>query len=64
MRVRAHLESSFHQKTIKGYLSATLSVDANESVKVERDLEVKTRGDGTVEADLNITISEVRSIQY
>lgn len=61
LRVRAHFESSFSKKVIKGYLSATLSVDSNESIKVERDLEIRTREDGTVEADLNMTISEVRS---
>lgn len=62
VRVRAHFESSFNKKAIKGYLSATLSVDANESIKVERELEIEAREDGTVEADLNMTISEVRSL--
>ncbi|KOB66453.1 putative Mannosidase, beta A, lysosomal [Operophtera brumata] len=58
VRIRSHLESSLHKKHIKGYLSATLSVDGNQSIKVEREVEIQARDDGSAEADLNMTISE------
>lgn len=63
LRIRAYLESSLnHKKTIKGYLSATLTADESQSIKVEREVKAKTRSDGTAVVDLNMTISEVRSI--
>ncbi|CAG4957469.1 unnamed protein product [Colias eurytheme] len=57
LRIIASLESGLPRSEIKGYLSATLSVNAHQSLTVGRMLDVQTGEDGAAEAEINMTIS-------
>ncbi|XP_059053179.1 beta-mannosidase [Achroia grisella] len=58
LNIVAYLESSKVIKQLDGYLSAKLSLEGHQEVKLGKDVNLATRDDGSVEVELNITISE------
>ncbi|XP_068619181.1 beta-mannosidase [Battus philenor] len=56
LRIVAHLESGTSTKRIQGYISAQLEVDAQQSIKIAKDVAVITRADGTAEIELNMSV--------
>lgn len=64
VRIKAYLESSMEVKRFEGYLSASIAADGDQSIKSGMDLVISTRSDGTAEAELNMTISEVTKHTY
>lgn len=59
LKIIAHLESKAKNKEIKGNINAILTVDGYQTIKIGKQLEINTRDDGTCEAQLNMSISEV-----
>ncbi|KAM3960469.1 beta-mannosidase [Aphomia sociella] len=58
LNITAYLESSQKSKHLEGYLSAKLLLDGHQDIKFGKDFNLVTREDGTVEAELDVTISE------
>ncbi|CAK1550482.1 unnamed protein product [Leptosia nina] len=56
LKIVAHLESGVKKQKVKGYLSAKLSVNAHQSLTIGKHIELWTRDDGKIEAELNMTI--------
>lgn len=58
LRIIAHLEST-RRKQVHGYLTASINVDGNQTIKVGEYVEIDMRDDGANEIELNMTISKV-----
>ncbi|XP_041969439.1 beta-mannosidase [Aricia agestis] len=58
VRITAHFEGHGKSHHLTGFLSAILSVEGHQNVKIGRDLDTRTRNDGTAEVDMNMKISE------
>ncbi|CAG4954197.1 unnamed protein product [Parnassius apollo] len=57
LRIVVHVESGTTKKHVTGYLSASLTVDGPQTIKIARKVDVVTRDDGTGELELNMTVS-------
>lgn len=58
LKIIAHLESA-KRSHINGYLTASINVDGNQTIKVGEYVEIDMRDDGVNEVELNMTISKV-----
>ncbi|XP_045777070.1 beta-mannosidase [Maniola jurtina] len=57
LRTKVYLQTGENIKRIKGNLSMYLSVEGHQTFKVGKYLDVATRDDGTVEAEIDMSIS-------
>ncbi|KAI8424942.1 hypothetical protein MSG28_006854 [Choristoneura fumiferana] len=57
LRIIAHLESA-KRRQVYGYLTASINVDGNQTIKVGEYVEIDMREDGANEIELNMTISK------
>ncbi|OWR54386.1 Beta-mannosidase [Danaus plexippus plexippus] len=55
--IRVYLESGDSVRHIEGYLSAYLTVEGHQKIKVEKHINQTTRNDGITEIDINMTVS-------
>ncbi|XP_039757663.1 beta-mannosidase isoform X2 [Pararge aegeria] len=57
LKTKVYLQTGETLKSIKGNLSVYLSVEGHQTLKVGKYLDISTRDDGTVEAEIDMNIS-------
>ncbi|XP_023934715.1 beta-mannosidase [Bicyclus anynana] len=57
LKTKVYLQTGENVRRVKGNLSVYLSVDGHQTFKVAKQLDVSTKDDGTVEADIDMNIS-------
>ncbi|KAJ0173564.1 hypothetical protein K1T71_010713 [Dendrolimus kikuchii] len=58
LKITAHLESGQNRNQVQGFLSVAITVEGPQKITVGRNLDVNTRDDGKIEAEIEMTLSE------
>lgn len=61
LKITAYLETNPNIKLWKGQLRAELKVEGHQIIRMAKLLEAHIKDDGVAEAELNMTISEVKN---